>query len=279
MKKRVFFIIALIVFSSYSFAEVTFTPSFGISYMNTVHAQAKLQDDESGMAGKKAFDTFKFKCLFPVTLGIGVGTITKKGFTFSWDNYFSLWGIVYLDQVPNNANIEKAVSQDFNNTIHTGTLSTSGFAQNDIFGKQGFFYQTNFNFGYNFNPAPKLNINLLAGVSVGFGKLNVKFSEIDKMGDKNTDFNNESIMLVLTGANLQMDLQYYFSNDIGLAFGLFDTLGFTFIEFFNSDIKISYISTTGAGSEMTDTLKNMVGVKSFMNNFGIKIGPIIKINN
>ncbi len=243
MKKALGVVFFLCMFSAALFAEfVLEVPTFGYSTtsgneevnmnLGPLFGNARLSD-EVKMTGN----------YFMLGLGLGHQPANKNGFYFMWNNNFGVAGKFNMGAKfhlqPVTAMLERA-------------------------DKSGFFYKTDFIFGAALVPIENLYITLGAGASVAINTRSWKFEILGKTPTL-------KMLGITAGLPLDASVKYYFTKNIGLVFGLNDTLNFSFKHFYEGSLFLNRPS-----DDIIFAYASFPITIGFENNFSIKIGPTFR---
>ncbi len=247
MKKitTVFFLIMLI--SVTCFAEFVITPSIGFSNIISASQGSRSNDDTSAI--KATLNTDVSNSWNAFAIGLDLGFIGKKGFTFFLNNNISIAG-------SNKTKVHGKL------TLEAGGVKTEKDIDFEMKTTElkGAFWHGEALFGYTWKNIPNLYITLTGGFGVGFGE-----AKVNKVQVKNTTLDVSDLDMNLTvfniGPSFHFGVQYYFTNNIGLAIAVTDTIGFGNIDLYSKKLKDLYPTSSNPG---------------FSNAFLVKLGPTFK---
>ncbi|PIE97686.1 MAG: hypothetical protein CR988_06950 [Treponema sp.] len=263
MKKAVSLLLMLTFLITAMFADTIIVPTIGFS-----HIAGKNLKNRTLRGSYDVFDNVDISW-GPMTIGLGIGTINKNGFLFMWDNFASFIGKFNSKTSINTNDIESLLGAT------AGSVTVNDItSSNRMTG--GVFYETNLMFGYSFHPVEKTHINLALGLAMGIGKFHLTIKDIKEwIGVSNLDDRfKKSKYIVLAGIPLQFEFQYYFTKQIGLNIGIFDTIGYGAVLLF-PEVNATY---TDAGGTKTKKQVTVLFGKGFMNNFTFKVGPVFRLS-
>lgn len=245
MKKMIIVFFCMLVVAMNSFAEFVISPKLGYSNIFTLEPQkieinTGFSSDNVMMLHKNSWNNF--------VISADMGFIGKKGFTFLFNNSVS-----FLGSINKKASFHSS-SYDIDVDLKLKKL-------------KGAYWNGELLLGYTFKQ-PNVYITLAGGLGSGGvwdmipGKIELKGKTIDTKD-----------MFAIRGFNLGFALHistaYYFTENIGLAFSLSDTVGYGKIFTIVNKEKAGILS-----SIIND--KSLNGDAGFSNVFCLKIGPVFK---
>lgn len=226
--KRLFFVLIALLFSASAFtAQFVISPTLGYDNFFTTrgyHYDGLLERDENESTTANAF-----------AVGLTIGTITKNGFTFYWDNSFVF-----------NPGINVATT-----IVQTNSLSTIKYKT------KSFFYHTELLFGYTFRLlANKLHIGIALGIDGGLG--GGKVTEVT-VNDSTTQNKNANLVsgAEFLGGCIHVNVDYFFTKQIGITLSLTDAVNFGGLGVWERE----------SGEQKSDSRV------PFNNTFSLRVGP------
>ena len=233
MKKVITALFVAAAVSVHAFAlEFILTPTIGYSNLSFAGVSEPVRIGNSYIKADVSSN------LNVMSIGVALGTIAQNGFTFMWNNNIAPVGNGYGE----------------------GKLSELSFeVELEAKLKRGIAFEQSFIFGRTFKAVDdKLYINVGSGLAWGVAKINMskKVAGVTTYSKDIYDFN--------IGVPLQLGMQYFFTNNIGLNLTVSDVLAFGI----GWGHKIP-----GAQGQFADGLLGQYG---FENVFTAKIGPVFK---
>lgn len=232
MKKLIGIAFCFGLFVTSGFAEAFIAPHVGFSNM---YSKMKYIQSISGSTGfgssfSTTYTTTHEVSWTPFSGGLDIGLVTKGGFTFLTDLHISTAGKAKYSKVSSSGLLEY-------DDVDLGVSAT--------------VFNLNFLLGYTYKGIKNLYLNFALGLGGGVGSWRIKSIGALKIS-------GEKGLLVMLGVPIQLGIQYFFTDKIGINLSVNDVLGTSM-----------FIMRTG--------MDGLSGNPGFMNNFTLKIGPVFRL--
>lgn len=247
--------------SVYCFAEIILSPQIG-------YGNVFLPSSGRNVTNHSITDTITKKkmkseaevsnSLHTFALGLNFGHIGKTGFSVFFNNNFSFLG----------TSTAKTKATYYINEQKLGSAEFEAKAKN----LKGILWDGQLLFGHTWRQVPNLYISFGGGPGAGIGVMKTVTLE-----GKNGTVSVEPYKLVYASLNLGialgLDVQYYFTKNIGLGISVTDTLGIGLGGFIYEQ---DQAGSTVKGAELLTELYPANTEFGLSNVFYIKIGPYFK---
>lgn len=273
MKKFITIFLCNVILLVASFSEVVLKPEIGFTNvsMKNLRYPPYLASIANNMAKDIVEDADINQAIpridlswTPFTVGFSLGTVKTGGFTFLWNNFFSVAG-----KAKKNAEIN-------NNYLNGYNINAKLIDAEKISIKKGCYYEGQFVFGYTWRLlSEKLHVTAGMGLQLGIGNVGMNLKELITAAknfnpdEYEADKFSNCIILVNLGVPLQAGVEFYFTKNVGIGITLNDSLTYGISAF-----------TRKAHVKMKDDTEKDIPLPllpaGFTNTFTLMLGPVFK---